>query len=37
MDKSTLSHDSKTLDATEDFFNKYSISLLKKDTNASFR
>lgn len=37
IDKSTLSHDSKTLNATEDYFNKYCISLLKKDTNASYR
>lgn len=37
LDKSTLSHDTKTLDASNDYFNKYSISMLKKDTNASYK
>lgn len=37
LDKSTISHDTKMPDATEDYFNKYSISLLKKDVNASYK
>lgn len=37
LDKSTLSHDTKRLDASNDYFNKYSISMLKKDLNASYK
>jgi ubiquinone/menaquinone biosynthesis C-methylase UbiE len=37
LDKSTYNHNTKTLDASEDYFNKYSISLLKKDINASYK
>jgi hypothetical protein len=37
LDKSTLSHDTKKLDASNDYFNKYSISTLKKDINASYK
>jgi len=37
LDKSTLNHSTKVLDATEDYFNKYSIAMLKKDINASYK
>jgi ubiquinone/menaquinone biosynthesis C-methylase UbiE len=37
LDKSTLNHDSRIPDASNDYFNKYSITLLKKDTNASYK
>lgn len=37
LDKSTLNHDSKMYDAGNDHYNKYSILLLKKDLNASYR
>lgn len=37
LDKSTLNHDTKSLDASNDYFNKYSISMLKKDINASYK
>lgn len=37
LDKSTLNHDTKEKDATEDYFNKYSITLLKKDILASYK
>lgn len=37
IDKSTLNHDNRLLDASEDYFNKYSITLLKKDINASYK
>lgn len=37
FDKSTLNHTSKIPDATTDYDNKYTISLLKKDTIASYK
>ncbi len=37
LDKSTYSHTSKKLDATNDYYDKYSISLLKKDINSSYK
>lgn len=37
LDKSTLNHESKKLDASEDYFNKYSITMLKKDILASYK
>lgn len=37
LDKSTWSHSEKVLDATDNYFDKYSISLLKKDINASYK
>lgn len=37
LDKSTMNHDTKMHDAGNDHYNKYSILLLKKDLNASYR
>lgn len=37
LDKTTLSHTTRKPDASEDYFNKYSISLLKKDVFASYK
>lgn len=37
LDKSTYSHTSKELDASNDYYDKYSISLLKKDINSSYK
>lgn len=37
LNKSTFNHSTKFLDASEDYHNKYSISLLKKDTIASYK
>ena len=37
LDKSTWSHSTKELDATDNYFDKYSISLLKKDIHASYK
>ena len=37
LDKSTWSHSNKTLDATNNYHDKYSISLLKKDIEASYK
>ncbi|MFH6963257.1 class I SAM-dependent methyltransferase [Flavobacterium plurextorum] len=37
LDKSTWNHSEKVLDATDNYFDKYSISLLKKDFDASYR
>ncbi len=37
LDKCTLNHDTKDFDATDDYFNKYTISLLKKDIAASYK
>ncbi|WP_264553423.1 class I SAM-dependent methyltransferase [Flavobacterium sp. N2038] len=37
LDKSTWNHTEKVLDATDNYYDKYSISLLKKDTVASYR
>lgn len=37
LDKSTMNHVNYQLDATEDYDNKYSITLLKKDLNASYK
>jgi ubiquinone/menaquinone biosynthesis C-methylase UbiE len=37
LDKSTLNHTTKRPDASEDYYNKYSISLLKKDAFASYK
>lgn len=37
LDKSTYSHSKKTLDASNDYYDKYSISLLKKDINSSYK
>lgn len=37
LDKSTWKHSEKILDASNDYHDKYSISLLKKDVNASYR
>lgn len=37
LDKSTWNHSEKTLDATENYYDKYSVSLLKKDISASYK
>ncbi len=37
LDKSTWNHSEKILDATDNYFDKYSISLLKKDMSASYK
>ena len=37
IDKWTYNHSNKRLDATNDYFDKYCISLLKKDNIASYR
>ncbi len=37
LDKSTYSHTTKKLDASSDYYDKYSISLLKKDINSSYK
>lgn len=37
LDKSTWNHSEKIPDATDNYFDKYSISLLKKDMNASYK
>ena len=37
LDKSTYSHTTKKLDASNDYYDKYSISLLKKDINSSYK
>lgn len=37
LDKSTWNHSEKILDATDNYHDKYSISLLKKDFDASYR
>lgn len=37
LDKSTFSHTTKNLDATNDYYDKYSITLLKKDINSSYK
>ncbi len=37
LDKSTWSHSNKKLDASDDYYDKYSISLLKKDLDASYK
>jgi hypothetical protein len=37
LDKSTWTHSGKTLDASENYYDKYTISLLKKDVIASYK
>lgn len=37
LDKSTYNHNTKTPDASNDYFNKYSVTLLKKDIVASYK
>ena len=37
LSKSTFSHIAKAYDASKDYFDKYSITLLKKDINASYK
>lgn len=37
LDRSTWNHSEKVLDATDNYYDKYSISLLKKDINASYK
>jgi ubiquinone/menaquinone biosynthesis C-methylase UbiE len=37
LDKSTYSHESKELDASNNYSDKYSITLLKKDINSSYK
>ena len=37
LDKSTWSHSEKLLDASENYYDKYSTSLLKKDISASYK
>lgn len=37
FDKSTFNHTNKKLDATIDYYNKFSISLLKKDIDACYK
>lgn len=37
LDKSTWNHSDKILDATNNYHDKYSISLLKKDLDASYK
>lgn len=37
LDKSTFNHETRKRDASEDYFNKYSVTLLKKDLFASYK
>jgi len=37
LDKSTRNHSEKKLDASENYYDKYSVSLLKKDISASYK
>lgn len=37
LDKSTLDHNTKEYNASDDYYNKYSISMLKKDLIASYK
>lgn len=37
LDRSTWNHSEKVLDATDNYYDKYIISLLKKDINASYK
>lgn len=37
LDKSTFNHSTKKLDASNDYYDKYSISFLKKDFNSSYK
>ena len=37
LDKSTFSHSTKMLNASNDYYDKYCISLLKKDINSSYK
>ena len=37
LDKSTRNHSEKILDASENYYDKYSVSLLKKDISASYK
>ncbi|MBB2149907.1 class I SAM-dependent methyltransferase [Pedobacter gandavensis] len=37
LDKSTWNHSEKVLDASENYYDKYSVSLLKKDISASYK
>lgn len=37
LDRSIWNHSEKVLDATDNYYDKYSISLLKKDINASYK
>ncbi|MDI9309693.1 MAG: class I SAM-dependent methyltransferase [Limnohabitans sp.] len=37
LDKSTFSHTTKTFDATSNYYDKYSITLLKKDFYSSYK
>lgn len=37
LDKSTYDHNTKTLDASSNYRDKYSITLLKKDINSSYK
>lgn len=37
LDKSTYSHSTRKLDASNDYYDKYSISLLKKELNSSYK
>lgn len=37
LDKSTWNHSGKILDATNNYYDKYSVSLLKRDISASYR
>lgn len=37
LDKSTMNHSEKLLDATNNYHDKYSVSLLKKDISASYK
>lgn len=37
LDKSTWNHSKKIIDASENYYDKYSVSLLKKDLSASYK
>lgn len=37
LDKSTYNHSKRGLDASDNYYDKYSITLLKKDLNASYK
>lgn len=37
LDKSTFSHSTKEMDSSDNYHDKYSISLLKKDINSSYK
>ena len=37
LDKRSMSHTTKTYDLSGDYYNKYSLTTLRKDLNASYK